>query len=178
MRGSAVAAITARMIETMPPYYRDNSIIEGILDACGREMQRIADRVDVLRTAFFPQTADDTYKTLSMWEMLLTLPVAQTGVPVATRRNLILARLNGRGLSSGLAWIAAMSQAMGGTPWTYQEGPGSYVVTIYISFGAGSFSSVQVQQLARAITPAHIDVAVVYSQGFIVGEGRVGEDRL
>lgn len=162
----------------MPPYYRGNAVVEGFLDACGRELQRVEDRANAIRAGFLPQTADDTYKQLSMWELLLNLPVAQVGVSLAVRRNLILARLNGRGLSAGSAWIAAMNQAMGGTPWSYQEGAASYTVTIYMSFSSTSFSSVQVQQLARAITPAHIDIAVVYSQGFLVGEGRVGEDRL
>jgi uncharacterized protein YmfQ (DUF2313 family) len=166
------------MIATMPPYYRGNPVVEATLDAGGRELQRIEDRAAFIKLGFYPQLADDTYKQLSMWELLLNLPVAQVGVSLTVRRNLILARLNGRGLSSGSAWIAAMNQAMGGTPWTYQEGPTGYTVSIYMSFSSTSFSSVQVQQLARAITPAHIDIAVIYSQGFIVGEGRVGEDRL
>lgn len=178
MRGSAVAAVTGRMIDTMPAYYRGNSIIEGILDAVGRELQRIEDRLNFIRTGMFPQNADDTYKQLSLWEELLGLPVAQAGATLTQRRNLVLARLNGRSLSSGAAWIDAVNQALGGTPWTYQEGPASYTVSIYISYALGSYSSVQVLSLVRAITPAHLDIAVVYSQGFIVGEGIVGEDRL
>lgn len=178
MRGDAIAAITRRMIETMPPFYLSNGQVEGILDAAGRELQRIEDRAAQIRRGFMPQTSDDTFKQLLMWEMLLGLPVAQVGVSLATRRNLVLARLNGRGLSSGSAWIEAMNQAMGGTPWSYQEGTGDYVVTIFLSFSASSYTSVQIQQLARIITPAHIEIDVVFNQGFIVGEGHIGEDRL
>jgi hypothetical protein len=76
------------------------------------------------------------------------------------------------------ARVASVNQAMGGTPWTYQEGPAASTITIYISFSPSSFNSVQVQQLVRNITPAHLDLAVAYNQGFVVGEGRVGEDRL
>lgn len=166
------------MLATIPSYYDGNSFVEGFLDALGRELQRIEDRYNAIRTGLFPQTADDTYKLLSLWELLLNLPVAPLGVTVTVRRNLVLASLNGRSLSSGAAWVATLNQAMGGTPWTYQEGPGSYQVTIYFPFSSTSFNSVQVQQLARGLTPAHIDLAAAYNEGFIVGEGRVGEDRL
>lgn len=178
MRGSAVSAITTRMLATIPSYYNGNSFLEGIFDAVGRELQRVEDRANAIRQGFFPQNADDTYKLLSLWELLLGLPVAPAGVTVTVRTNLVLARLNGRSLSSGAAWVATVNQAMGGTPWTYTEGPGAYQVTIYFSFSSTSFNSVQVQQIARGLTPAHIDLAAAYSQGFIVGEGRVGEDRL
>jgi uncharacterized protein YmfQ (DUF2313 family) len=173
-----VLPITQGMLDRLPAYYRGDSFIEGLQDAVGRELQRIWDRVAVIQSGVFPQTSDDTYGLLSLWEMLLGLPVAAAGVSLTVRRNLVVATLNGRNESSGAGWISAMNQAMGGTPWTYQEGPGANQVSIYISFSSSSFSSVQVLALARKITPAHIDIAVNYSQGFIVGEGIVGEDRL
>jgi uncharacterized protein YmfQ (DUF2313 family) len=173
-----VIAVTQRMIETMPPYYRGESFIEGFMDAVGRELQRVEDRAAAIQQGMFPQNTDDVYRLLSMWELLLGLPVAPPGVALTTRRNLVTATLASRSQSSGAAWVASVNQAMGGTPWTYQEGPAASTITIYISFSPSSFNSVQVQQLVRNITPAHLDLAVAYNQGFVVGEGRVGEDRL
>jgi hypothetical protein len=170
--------LTVRMFDTMPPFYAPDSMLQGIMDALGRELQRFEDYLNDLRFRMFPQNADDKYRTLGMWEMMLGLPVEPTTQTVVQRRALVLARTGGQDVSAGSDWLAAMNRAMGGTPWSYQEGPGSYQVTLLIPFGIASFNSVQVLALARAITPAHIDVAVQYLQGFIVGEGIVGEDRL
>lgn len=178
MRGAAVIALTQRMIDNMPPFYRGESFIEGLLDAVGRELQRVEDRAGAIQQGMFPQNTDDAYKLLSLWELLLGLPVAPVGVTLATRRNLVVSTLGARSQSSGSAWVAAVNQALGGTPWSYQEGPGDYTVTIYIPFSSSSFNSVQVQNLVRKITPAHLVLAVVYLQGFLIGEGIVGEDRL
>src|SRR4051812_31318975 len=106
------------MLDRLPAYYRGDSFIEGLQDAVGRELQRIWDRVAVIQSGVFPQTSDDTYGLLSLWEMLLGLPVAAAGVSLTVRRNLVVATLNGRNESSGAGWISAMNQAMGGTPWT------------------------------------------------------------
>lgn len=178
MRGAAVIALTQRMIDNMPPFYRGESFIEGYLDAVGRELQRIEDRATQIQQGMFPQNTDDAYKLLSLWELLLGLPVAAAGATLLQRRNLVVSTLAARSQASGAAWVASVGQAMGGTPWTYQEGPGDYTVTIYIPFSSTSFNSVQVQNLVRKITPAHLVLSVVYNQGFIVGEGIVGEDRL
>jgi uncharacterized protein YmfQ (DUF2313 family) len=179
-RGAAMADITKRMFSYMPPYWQGVSWAEAILDSLGREVQRVEDRANAIRLGVFPQFADDFpfARLLALWETILGLPVAQPGATVVRRRQLVMAQLTGRNASSGLAWLAAMRQALGQTVWTYQEGPGPYQVTIYIPFALGSINSVQVQIIGRKITPAHIDLAVVYSQGFIVGEGIVGEDRL
>jgi Uncharacterised protein conserved in bacteria (DUF2313) len=173
-----MATLTKRMFDTMPPFYGSDPILQGTLDAIGRELQRLDDFYTDMRFRMFPQNADDKYRTLGMWELLLNLPVEPAGVSLAQRRSLVLSRMQSNSVASGAEWVAAMNQALGGTPWTYQEGPAANTVTLAISFGVAAFSSVQVLALARLITPAHIDVAVIYQQGFIVGEGRVGEDRL
>lgn len=166
------------MLDTMPPFYRASSTIQGLLDALGREVQRFEDFLNDFRFRLFPQNADDKYRTLGMWELLLGLPVEPASVTLATRQSLVIGRLQANSVASGAEWLAAMNRAMGGTSWAYQEGPAVNTVSLYIPFGVAAFSSVQVLALARLITPAHLDVAVIYNQGFIVGEGRVGEDRL
>lgn len=178
MRGDAVIALTGRMLDTLPSFYRSESILQGLLDAVGRELQRIEDFLNDLRFRMFPQNADDKYRTLGMWELLLGLSVEPASATVAQRRAMVVARMQSNSVASGAEWLAAMNRALGGTVWTYQEGPAANTVTLYIPFGVGAYSSVQAFALARLITPAHLDIAVVYNQGFIVGEGRVGEDRL
>jgi hypothetical protein len=178
MRGAAVADITRRMLDRMPDYYSGDRFIEGFEDALGREIQRIWDRSAKIQADFLLQAdADDTYGILSMWELLLDVPV---GPPVseAERLNNITALLRARQQSSGASWQDAVNYALQGSPWTYEEGPGAYQVTLFVSFSSSSFNSTQIEMLLRKITPAHLDVAVQYNQGFVVGEGIVGEDRL
>lgn len=165
------------MFASMPPYYLGNSIMEGLLDAVGRELQRVSDRKDAIQLDFQPSTSPDAFGGLQLWELLLGLPV-NPPVSITTRRNLVLATLAARGEGSGTAWIDALNKALGGTPWTYQEGPSDYAVSIYVPFSSTSFSSTQVGFLARSITPAHLDLLIQYDQGFIIGEGLIGEDRL
>lgn len=173
-----LSPLAKRIFEMLPPYYEGEPFMEAIINALAREAERIEETASAIRREMFPQNATDRFKLLSLWEKLFTLPVAPTGVAESVRRQFVLARFRGRNSGAGSAWVEAMQQALGSTVWTYQEGPGAYQVTIYLSFSASSYNSVQVQQFARAITPAHIEVAVVYEEGFVVGEGLVGEDRL
>jgi hypothetical protein len=164
------------MFDDLPPLYDNDETVAAILQAMGNEFQRIEDAANVIRRGMFPQSADDTYGLLSLWETLLGLPVAAAGVGVAARQANVLARLRGRGSGAGADWVATLTSLIG-TGWNYQEGPGDYVVTIYLPFAAGGDASIRAQNLARAITPAHLDIAVVFDEGFLVGEGRIGEDR-
>jgi uncharacterized protein YmfQ (DUF2313 family) len=178
VRTPLLAEATKRMFEVLPPYYEGDDTMEAILDALGVEIERIDDFLEGFRFKTFPQNADDEFRTLGIWESRLGLPVEPAGQTIEQRRDLVLARLRGRNASSGADWVEALSTAMGGTALNYEEGPAAYTITIYLPFSSGSYNSVLVQSLARAITPAHLEIAVVFNQGFIVGEGRVGEDRL
>lgn len=173
-----LAPITDRMFSRVPPYYRDSTFMQAFLDAMGREVQRIQDKADELRLQLYPQNADDTFGILSLLETIFGLPVAPTGVSLATRQALVHAYLAGRDLSSAIGWYAAMSSGLGSTLWSFEEGPDDNQVTIAIPFSTGTFTSVQVLKLARVLTPAHIEIIVIYDEGFVVGEGIVGEDRL
>lgn len=171
---------TQRMFSYLPYFYLGEPWVEVTLDALGREFERAEARLDAIRTGMFPQFADDLEfaRLLSIWEKMLDLAVAQPGATAARRRQLVGAQMSGRNMSSASGWVQAVTQALGEAVWTYIEGPDDYTVTIYISFAAGSINSVQVQKLVRKLTPAHIELAVSYSEGFIIGEGLVGEDRL
>jgi uncharacterized protein YmfQ (DUF2313 family) len=168
------------MFGYLPYYWQGEPWAEAILDAMGRELQRCDDRLEAVRKGMLPQFATDgpNGKFLSIWEAMMGLPVAQTTLTEDRRRQLVLAQLRGRNASSGRAWEQAVAQSMGASIWTYQEDAANYTITIYIPFDTGTINSVQVQRLVRKITPAHLELAVVYSGGFIVGEGIVGEDRL
>lgn len=173
-----LSPLAERLLEMVPPYYDHEPWYHAVTDALAREVERLEATAEQIRYEMWPLNATDEYNLLALWETMLGLPVRPAGVPLATRQSFVTARWLGRKAGSGLAWEAAMTEAMGTTTWTYVEGPADYTITIYIPWAVGSFNSVEVQKLARAITPAHLEVAVVYAQGFIIGEGLVGEDRL
>lgn len=157
------------LLDDLPPYLADDVYVQAIIDAHARELQRIEDTESAIRLTMFPANADDTYGFLSLWESLLGLPVASGGT-LAERRNKVLAGLQKRNAGAGSAWVALMSQALGTTPWTYEENdPGDYELTIRIPYEEGSYTASQVLVLARQITPAHIDVIPAYEEGFLVG---------
>lgn len=178
MRGEDIAPITERMLSYMPPWFRSDPMVQAILDALGREQQRIADAAEAVGLGLFPQNATDgPYGNfLSLWETLLGLPVAPTGVSTENRQAYVLAAFRGRDVTQGSSWVAAIDLALGGNLWTYQEGPDDYTINIF--FSLNEVARWAVEGAIRQITPAHLDAAFGDPEGFIVGEGFVGEDRL
>jgi uncharacterized protein YmfQ (DUF2313 family) len=122
----------------------------------------------------FPPNADDTYGILARWEEFFGLPVAPN-VPLATRQQNLTSQLQKRRASSGADWEKAVTQALNTGDWDYIEGPGAYQVTITYPYQPGAYTSVQVQNLIRAITPAHIQILAAYSQGFLIGISLIGD---
>lgn len=170
----------------MPPYWYGDPTARAVVQAYANEAQRIEDTAAAIRDAMFPSQAADVpvlsgsakASILSMWEMLLDLPVNPPGVTTVERRSKVLARVQRRNSGAGSDWIASLTQSLGTLSWSHQEGPGNYQVTIHIPYGSGTFNAGQVLALARLITPAHIDITVGYSEGFLVGISMVGVDAL
>lgn len=159
--------------------------MRAVFRAYGNELQRIDDALALIRFASFPmQTSDVLLATgavvrlASMWETLLGIPVSPAGVTIEERRNKILAHVRKRKSGKGSDWVATLTEALGSTPWSYQEGPGDYQVTIHIPYASGSYSSAQVLNLAREATPAHIDVIPAFNEGFLIGISLIGIEPL
>lgn len=183
--GRYVSAKALELLELMPPYLTDDTLVVAIECAYGSEYQRIEDAQAAVRDAAFPTHTDDIRLPTgtrvwlaSMWESLLRLPVSPVGVTIAERRAKITAHIRKRNSGHGSDWVATLSEALGTTPWSYQEGPGDYQVTIHIPHAAGTYSADQVLVLAREITPAHIDVLPAYSEGFLIGISLIGVEPL
>lgn len=159
---------------------------QAVINAQANELQRIEDAAVAVTTAMFPTRSTDvpllngswTAPILSMWETLLNLPVNPSGVSLADRRSKVQAHIQKRNSGAGSDWVAVLTEGLGPVAWTHQEGPGPYQVTILIPYVAGSYSAGQVAALARAITPAHLDLSVGYAEGFLVGISLVGLEPL
>jgi uncharacterized protein YmfQ (DUF2313 family) len=170
--------LTWRMLNDMPPYEADEPWVQVYVDTIARELQRIYDAANLLLHEFWPQNADEDYMALSMWEGILGLPIQPDGVRPATRRQIVMAKLRARQVSSGKRWVELLTAMLGTEVWSYQEGPPDYTITITIPFKNGTWRAGQVTQMARAITPAHIEIDTMYAEGFILNESLLSTDRL
>jgi uncharacterized protein YmfQ (DUF2313 family) len=173
------------MLAMMPPYLTSDPLVIAIMQAFGGEYQRIEDAQSAVSDAAFPSQANDellptgAMVTLAqMWETLLGLPVNPVGVTILERRAKICAQIQTRTAGSGSDWVATLTAALGATPWSYEEGPGDYQVTIFIPHDVGSYSAEQLLILARKITPAHIDIVPAYDTGFLIGISDIGIEPL
>ena len=162
------------MLDQMPPYYSEDDATRTVIDVQGREFQRIEDMLVSLQTKTFVINADDEFRLLGMWEAVMGVPV-ESDLPVERRRSLLLARIRGRDASTGESWVAAMTESLGTTGWSYSEGPSPYTINITVPYAPGSDNSNRAYSLAREITPAHLHLAMGYTQGFIIGVSKVGD---
>lgn len=169
------------MLADLPPYLQNDGMVQGVVAAQAGEYQRIESAATAILNGIFPAQANDvpilgvwTARLLSMWETLLNLPVNPAGVTLADRQAKVQAHIQARNSGAGSDWIATLSQAIGTSAWTHLEGPAAYTVTITLPGVSGTYSAGQVAQIARQITPAHLDVIVAFAGGFIVGVSLIG----
>lgn len=173
---AVVSDIGKKLIGLMPHFYAEDPATAAVIDPLARELQRLQDFLEVVIHQWFPQNAEDTYGQLSIREEMLGIPVAPVGLSLERRRAIVHAYAKARLSGSGEDWIALLSIALGGAPFEHAENtPGAYDLKITIPFAEGSFTVGQVEALADVVTPAHLNLALAYSSGFIVGISRLGD---
>lgn len=166
----------AVMVGRMPHYYNEDPAVAAFIDALARELKRLEDFLRIMRTQWFPQNAADDYDQLAIREQQLGVPVKPHGATLEQRRNIVHAYEKARISGAGEDWIILLTIALGATVWSHKENaPGNYDLRITIPYAEGSFTTGQVEALADAITPAHLNLAMQFEQGFVVGVSRVGD---
>lgn len=173
---------TTELLTDLAPFLASDLLVQGVVSAYANEIDRIESTAEALAGIMFPAEAQDlpilgsryVVAILSMWETLLDLPVAPADVALADRRSKVLAHIRKRNSGAGSDWVSILTTAVGSIVWTYREGPGDYQVTLTIPFG-GTYSAAQVGRLARVITPAHLQILVGYTTGFVIGVSHIGD---
>ena len=172
----ALSERATEMLAMLPPYLEDEPYVRQVINVEARELERIEATANLIREKMMPTKADDTFDLLAIWEQTLGLPVKPAGQSVEARRGKVLVAF--RKIGSGADWMAALSEAVGSDAWTHTEGPAAYTVILEQPHAVGSYEAAMVESIARRITPAHIQLAVTDTDGFIVGVSIVGVDRL
>lgn len=162
-----LSARGAAWLDDMPPYYRDDPFVQGVVDALAREYDRVEAAAVALLTDSFAQNASDTYRLLAIWEAQLGLAVEPKGQTVATRQALVLARLKQRKAGTEQSFRQAMDRFLGGL-WSYSTNFTTGTLTIRLAGPATTFTADQVLRFARQLVPAHLALAFAYSDGFVL----------
>lgn len=157
-----------RLLADLPPYLQDAPEAQAVENAVGNELQRIEDTAGRIASKMLPHNADDEFRSLGMWELLLKLPVEPAGVSLADRQNLVMAAFRARHATSGLEWQDLITTALGTGGWTYTENA-DYSISLTLPRGSTSFTIGAVQALAQRVTPAHLRLQAAFTGGFIVG---------
>jgi hypothetical protein len=160
-RGSERAV---RMIESLPPYWRDDPQARAYVCAVARELDRVEAAAEAMREGAFPSTAD--LRTLAYYETLFGL--SNTSLTLAARRTDVVAHLRKRSVASRYDWQQALSAYLG-LGWSYSESA-PRTVTISTAVDPTGVRLPARTAFARAITPAHIALVVNANYGtFQVG---------
>lgn len=165
-------------------YEQSDPTIRALLDAVGRELQRIEDYLLGLQASTPPQNASDQF--LRYWESFLDLPVEPAGVSVTQRRVTINAAVRRRNAGPGTGWKALLDAVMNGAPWSHTEnadGSGGYTPYGIRFYGVGldgtDYRLGIFDEMVRRITPAHLEINAVTASGddtFRVGISEVGDE--
>lgn len=161
------------MLEDLPPFLREDPDVRAVIYCFGREAERQELTLDVLLQQFFPQTA--TSLGLPWWETLTELTVAPMGAADEDRQATVVAFLR-RLVSAlgGLDWVDAVTTLVG-SGWTYEELP-NYTIRINLPFPPDGDRYAQTERFIRGLTPAHLDLVVGFTGGFLLDGSQLDEE--
>jgi hypothetical protein len=170
-----LAEKTVEVLGDLQPELADAPDVHAVLDPLVREAQRLEAKAYEVADCLFPRNAVDFCNTLPMWESLLGLPVRQAGATLEQRRGLVTAAVRARTAASGAAWVDLVTTALGSPGWTHEEGPAAYNLTLRVPYVPGGITAGQLANIARRVTPAHLQINTTYTAGFLVGISLVGD---
>lgn len=168
-----------RMLEALPDYYWTNELAERMVQAVANELDRVEARAEATRRGFIPSLATDERGLLGAWETIMRLPVRPAGATVSQRQAKVAARFQTLGDASARATLAALrTAARTEAIVVFRNEPDPLVDTIEVPFEAGSYDAAQILELAEVLWPAHREVRLRFSTGFLLDVSRLDEDTL
>lgn len=165
--------------DSAPVALRDDPDYLAIWHADARECERLAVKIELVRSQFVPATAD---VLLKVWEVQVGTTVAPEGKTLEDRRQVVAARLLMMSAdASGLAWQEKVTTLIGPS-WTYEEHipgdastPPEDTVRVRVSFPPTSGRYALLERMLEDITPAHVDVVLVFEGGFVLDESEMDQ---
>lgn len=166
----------------LPVVLRDSPDHLAVIHALAVEMELLESRIEEVRRQFFPQHAD---VLLKVWEFMLRITIEPEGLTIAERREIVLATLRKmRSTPEGRDWVDNVT-ALVGAGWTYEEhnpadagSPPVNTVQITLPYPPDSSAYARAEALVRDITPAHLDLVVTFTGGFLLDQSQLDQEAL
>lgn len=174
----ALSETVRRMLATLPAYYDSESIVERIMQARANEVDRFDTLIDAISTQVQPGQATDELGLLGMWEFVLGLPIRPPDATVAQRQSKADAALRRLDAGSSEQAMEVLEAAIGGSFVVLRDTPDPLRDTLEIPYDAGSYNAAQVEAIAQRIWPAHRELLMRYSEGFILDVARLDAETL
>ena len=124
----------------MPEYAQQDRAITGLLDAVGRELERLDDYLVEFRTSSLPLEASGDF--LTYWERFLELPVNPDGVTESKRHDVVRAAIARRAAGAGTGWYDLLSTIL--FPETFRHAENSDAAGAYAPYEL-AFTDITVQ---------------------------------
>jgi hypothetical protein len=176
---TVVSDLGQTMIDDLHPWQQDDPTIQNILSAIGAEVQRVQDKMLDLWMKLLPQNADDSYNSLTLWEMLVGVIPANNPVLTESQRSaLVMGYIAAHGAGSRTAWENILTLALGESDWSFTQGPGDYQITLTLPTRSTQPLATAIIALADVVTPAHLQVFAGFTGGFLVGISQLGVEPL
>lgn len=180
MSDAVLTPLGRALIGSLPPILRNSLSYKAVCHVLAKEAELLESRFEEVRLQFWPKSADTL---LHAWEVLLRLPPDPVGLTTAQRRTLIeanLAKLSGD--PAGSSWVANVTDVIG-PGWTYREhvpgdgtSPPPYTIRILLPFGPTTMGAYIAETYIRDITPAHLDLEISYSAGFVLDRSQLDQE--
>lgn len=167
----------SRMFDSLPRYYEGEPTFERLVQAQANEFDRLEAFLVTVAEGFSPAGAIDDPPMLAIWERILQLPIEPAGIPLAQRKQAIVATFLGRRCRTTAEWLAAMNAALGPTTtWSHEyDAPGPGELTINVPYEPGSYLEGIIKTLVRRLTPANYEIVFGFTEGWIAGVSEPGD---
>jgi hypothetical protein len=168
--------------DRLPVVLRDSPEHLAVIHSTMREVERLEAAIEQVRRQFFPQQADILLK---VWERQVGITVEPPGWTIEQRRTAVVAQLRKmRSSPSGADWMADVSLLVG-AGWTYAEhvpgdvtSPPADTVRIELPFPPTSGMYGLIERTLREMIPAHVDLVVTFSGGFVLDESQLDQEAM
>jgi hypothetical protein len=171
-------------LDDMPLPLRDDPDAQAVVHCYAKESERQQETLDRVLRQMFPQLADAL--GLPIWEFLLRITIEPAGWTVQQRVDAVVVILRKlKKTPTGAVWQQRVTDLVG-SGWTYREHdptgaepqPPPYTILIELSVPANTALYALTERVLRVITPAHLDLVVTPSGGFVLDQSQLDQQAL
>jgi hypothetical protein len=179
---SALTPLGRQILGELPPFLRRDPDHMAVAHAYAKEVERAESKINVMRMQAVPTEAT---LLLKLWEITVNAEVEPPGITEPERQKIVAAFLRALVANpSGLNWEAVI-RLLAGSGWLYIEHikgdggtPAPNVVHVVLPFGIASFWFGTISRLIERVTPAHIELIITATEGFLLDHSELDKDDL